>query len=534
MEFNLADLFESVADRVPDAPAVVAGDRRLTFAQLDDRANRLAHHLAAGGIGPHDFVGLHLVNGTEYLEGMLACFKLRAVPVNVNWRYVEAELRHLYDDAGLIGLLYHRQFSDAVGSALPAMTEDRVVLEVDDGTDATGPGQDYETALDAASPDRSSVARTADDLYCVYTGGTTGMPKGVLWRHEDIFFAAMGGGDPMQFGNVIGAPDELPDRVLDPGLAALPVPPLMHASAQWLAFHTLFGGGKLVLLPGRRFDPATTWRLVAEESVNILVIVGDAMARPLLDALEADERVDPSSLMALGSGGAILSPSTKELLHARFPDLVVVDAFGASETGQLGGSPPADDPFGAPRLTVDERTAVFDDQLQPVERGSGAVGRLARGGRVPLRYHGDAAKSAATFVEVDGVRWSLPGDEARVETDGTIVVLGRSAQCINTGGEKVYVEEVESALKGHPDVADLVIVGAADERWGQRVVAVVEPRAGRTPDLGALRDYGRVRLASYKLPTRIATVEHIVRQPSGKPDYRWAATAAEASDCWSR
>ena len=333
----------------------------------------------------------------------------------------------------------------------------------------------------------------------------------------------------MQFGNVISAPGELRDRVLEPGLAALPVPPLMHASAQWLAFHTLFGGGKLVLLPGGRFDPATTWRLVADEAVNILVIVGDAMARPLLDVVErSGEEIDPSSLMALGSGGAILSPSTKERLHARFPDLVVVDAFGASETGQLGGSPPENDPFGAPQLMVDERTTVFDDDLRPVQPGSGAVGRLARGGRVPLRYHGDAAKSAATFVEVDGVRWSLPGDEATVEADGTIVVLGRSAQCINTGGEKVYVEEVESALKGHPDLADLVIVGVADEQWGQRVVAVVEPRPGHTPELDSVRDHGRDRLASYKLPTRLVTVDHIVRQPSGKPDYRWAATAAAA------
>ena len=527
MEFNLADLFERVVDRVPDATAIVAGERRLTFAGLDARANRLAHHLADAGIGPGDFVGLHLVNGTEYLEGMLACFKLRAVPVNVNWRYVEAELRYLYDDAGLVGLLYTRKFADAVAAALPAIADARVVLQVDDGTHTPGPGKPYEAALAASSPDRSFPARTADDLYCVYTGGTTGMPKGVLWRHEDIFFAAMGGGDPMQLGNVIDDPAALSDRVLSPGLVALPVPPLMHASAQWLAFHTLFGGGTLVLLPGGTFDPAACWRLVADERVNILVIVGDAMAGPLLDEMDrAGDEVDPSSLMALGSGGAILSPATKARLRAQFPDLVVVDAFGASETGQLGGAPPEDDPFGPPRLSVDERTTVFDDQLRPIRPGSGATGRLARGGRVPLRYHGDDAKSAATFVEVDGVRWSLPGDEATVEADGTIVVLGRSAQCINTGGEKVYVEEVESAMKGHATVADLVIVGVADDRWGQRVVAVVEPRPGRTPELDALRDHGRQRLASYKLPTRLVTVDRIVRQPSGKPDYRWATNVA--------
>ncbi len=527
MDFNLADLFESVAGAVPGSVAVVAGERRLTFAALDERATRLAHHLSDSGIGPGDFVGLHLVNGTEYLEGMLACFKVRAVPVNINWRYVASELRYLYRDAGLVGLIHHRRFSDTVDAALEAMVEQRVVLQVDDGSPTSGAGVDYEAALAAASAEPSFGRRSGDDLYCVYTGGTTGMPKGVLWRHEDIFFAAMGGGDPMQLGNVITEASELADRVLDPGLVALPVPPLMHASAQWLAFHTLFGGGTLVLVPGGSFDADTTWRLVAEEGVNIVVIVGDAMARPLLDALDTEaDGLDTSSLMALGSGGAILSPSTKERLSARFPGLVVVDAFGASETGQLGGSPPEGDPFGAPRLQVDDRTAVFGDDLAPVTPGSGTVGRLARGGRVPLRYHGDPEKTAATFVEVDGVRWALPGDEALVEADGTIVVLGRSGQCINTGGEKVYVEEVESALKGHPDVSDVVITGVADDRWGQRVVAVVEERPGRAVELDDLREFGRGRLASYKLPTVLVTVDHIVRQPSGKPDYRWANAVA--------
>ncbi|MEZ5383255.1 MAG: AMP-binding protein [Microthrixaceae bacterium] len=533
MEFNLADLFESVADAVPDAVAVVAGDRRLTYRALDQRANRLANRLAAAGIGPGDFVGLHLANGSEYIESMLACFKLRAVPVNVNWRYVSAELRHLYGDAGLVGLIVQRRFGEAAQAALDAMAEARVVLDVDDGTATRPIGDDYEAALAGSSDERSFDRRSADDLYCVYTGGTTGMPKGVLWRHEDIFFAAMGGGDPMQFGNVIVEPGELAERVLSPGLAALPVPPLMHASAQWLAFHTLFGGGKLVLLSGGRFDAAATWRLVADEGVNILVVVGDAMARPLLDHLDeldaAGDGLDTSTLMALGSGGAILSPATKRRLRDRFADLVVVDAFGASETGQLGGKPPEGDPFGAPTLMVDDRTAVFDQRLRPVEPGSGVVGRLARGGRVPLRYHGDAAKSAAAFVEVDGVRWSLPGDEATVAEDGTIEVLGRSAQCINTGGEKVYAEEVEAALLGHPDVEDVVVVGVPDEQWGQRVVAVATAREGRGLGLDDLRRHGRATLASYKLPRELVAVEKIERQPSGKPDYRWALAAARVS-----
>ena len=526
MACNLADLFELVVDAVPDRLAVVAGARRLTYAELDRRANRLAHRLAAAGIGPGDTVGLQLVNGPEYLEGMLACFKVRAVPVNINYRYVEAELRHLYADAGLVGLIHHRQFASAVGPALDAMADRRLVLEVDDD-DRDGPLSTWAGAYEAelaGQPDRRpDVARSPDDLYCVYTGGTTGLPKGVLWRHEDIFFAAMGGGDPLQLGDVIERSEQLPDRLLDPGMVALPVPPFMHASAHWLAFSTFFGGGTIVILPGGRFDPETTWRLVAEERVNVLVVVGDAMARPLLDALEHGPAAhDTTSLMAVGSGGAILSPSTKQRLARLLPGVLVADAFGSSETGQLGGAPPADDPFGAPRLRVDDRTQVFDDQFHPVAPGSEVVGRLARGGRVPLGYLGDAARSAATFVEVDGRRWALPGDLARVGSDGTITVLGRSSQCINSGGEKIYPEEVEAVLKGHPDVFDAVVVGLPDERWGEHVTAVVQVRPGRAISLDDLRDHARASLAGYKLPKQLVVVDHVERSPSGKADYRWA------------
>ncbi len=529
MEFNLADLFESVVDTVPDRLAVVSGSRRLTYAELDRRANRLAHRLDAAGVGPGDFVGLQLLNGSEYLEGMLGCFKLRAVPVNINYRYVDAELRHLYADAGLVGLIHHRQFAPMVAPALDALAERRLVLEVDD--ESPGPTSPwagaYEPELVSQPGERPRVARSADDLYCVYTGGTTGFPKGVLWRHEDIFFAAMGGGDPLHLGDVIDRPAQLAERLLDPGMVALPVPPFMHASAHWLAFSTFFGGGTLVLLPGGRFDPELTWRLVAEERVNVLVVVGDAMTRPLLDVIEQNPGAhDTTSLMALGSGGAILSPSTKERLARLLPDVLVADAFGSSETGQLGGAPAADDPFGPPRLRVDDRTEVFDDELHPVVPGSGVTGRLARGGRVPLGYLGDVASSAATFVEVDGRRWALPGDLARVESDGSIAVLGRSSQCINSGGEKIYPEEVEAVLKAHPDVVDAVVVGLPDERWGERVTAVVQARPGTSPSLEDLREHARASLAGYKLPKQLVVVGHVERSPSGKADYRWAKARA--------
>jgi acyl-CoA synthetase (AMP-forming)/AMP-acid ligase II len=534
VELNLADLFELVVDTVPDRLAIVSGARRLTYADVEGRANRLAHLLAEAGVGPGDGVGLQLVNGPEYLEGMLACFKVRAVPVNVNYRYVEAELRHVYADAGLVALIHHRAFAEAVGPALDAMADRRVVLEVDDASRAPRASwaSDYEAALARFGDERDFGPRSADDLYCVYTGGTTGRPKGVLWRHEDIFFSAMGGGDPLHLGDVIERPEQLADRVLTPGVVALPIPPFVHASAHWLAFSTFFGGGTLVLLPGGHFDAEETWRLVAEERVNVLVVVGDAMARPLLDALEqlqqAPDPVDTSSLMALGSGGALLSPSTKARIAATLPGVAVVDAFGSSETGEVGGSPPADDPFGSPRLHVDERTDVLDDEMRPVVPGSGVVGHLARSGRLPLGYRGDPARSATTFVEVDGRRWALAGDLAEVEADGTIVLLGRSSQCINSGGEKIYAEEVEATLKAHPDVADAVVVGLPDERWGQRVTAVVEPRPGCAPSLEALREHGRTALAGYKLPKQLVLVDRIERLPSGKADYRWARARAEA------
>jgi len=527
MDFNLADLFESVADVVADQAAMAADDRRLTYAELEGRANRLAHHLLSAGVGPGDRVGLQLANGTEYLEGMLACFKIRAVPVNVNYRYVASELRYLYQDAGLVGLIFHSRFAPAVTDAQAAMPERRTLLEVRDDTGESELGDDYEHTLASAMDSRDFALRSADDVYCVYTGGTTGMPKGVLWRHEDIFFAAMGGGDALHLGNLIRSPEELATRVMRPGMTALPAPPFMHASAHWLAFTILFGGGKLVTLPGGRFDPAAAWRLVGTEAVNILVVVGDAMVRPLLNELDAHpDDYDVSSLVAVGSGGAVLSPSTKRRLAELLPGRIVADAFGSSETGQLGGRAPDDDPYGAPRLHIDELTDVLDDELRPVVPGSDVVGRLARSGHIPIGYLGDATKTAATFVETGGKRWALPGDMATVDADGAIVVLGRDSLCINTGGEKVFPDEVEAAVKNFDDVEDVVVVGLPDERYGERVVAVVQPRSGCQLDGEALRASCRDQLAGYKVPRQIVATDAITRSPTGKADYRWAKAFA--------
>jgi acyl-CoA synthetase (AMP-forming)/AMP-acid ligase II len=528
--FNLCDLFELVADAIPEHQAMVAGGRRLTYGELDDRANRLAHHLLASGVHAGDHVGLQLLNGTEYVEAMLGAFKIRAVPININYRYVDAELAYLFDDADLIAVVLHRQFSSRVAAVAGDLPRLHTLLVVEDGTEAAAPpgAVGYEDALGGASRERDFAPRSGDDIYCAYTGGTTGLPKGVLWRHEDIFFAAMGGGDPLQAGNFISRPEELVDRLLDPGMVTLATPPLMHVSAHWLAFTSLFSGGQLVVTPQGRFDPETVWNLIDQEKVNVLVIVGDAMARPLADAFQEAPH-DTSTLIVIGSGGAILSPSTKQALSALVPNALIVDGFGASETGTVGsrtslpGSTAEDE---LPRFTLNEQTTVLDDLLRPVVPGSDATGRLARRGHIPLGYYKDEAKTASTFVEVDGVRWVLPGDMAKVEEDGTVVLLGRGSGSINTGGEKVYPEEVEAILKGHPAIFDTVVVGVPDERWGERVVAVIELRGDEHPTLDDIQAWCRTRMAGYKVPRQVSVVDKILRSPSGKADYRWARDRA--------
>ena len=540
--YNLANLWEAVVDRVGEREAVVCGDVRLTYAQLDERANRLAQHLATQGVGPGDFVGCYLTNGTPYLETILACFKLGALSVNINYRYVADELRYLFEDSGLVVLVTEEQFVDRLAEVAPDVPALRHTLVV--GSDDQGlatlehvglAAVDYEAALAAAPPDRPDGAhRTDDALYVLYTGGTTGMPKGVVWRHEDVFFGCLTGGDPMRLQGPVTSPAELMDRILpdDFTFTFYALAPLMHAAAQWVSLLWFMCGAKVVLHEGS-FDALEIWRTVERERVSTLTVVGDAMARPLLDAWEAHGPFDTSSLFAFANGGAPMAMTTKSRLAELLPSVAFTDGFGSSETGIQGSQrlEPGQDVGSEVRFdNVSAGTRVLGEDNQPVEPGSGQVGRIATTGHIPLRYHNAPEKTAEAFVEIDGARYVVSGDMARVEADGAVVLLGRGSVTINTGGEKVYPEEVEGILKTHPAVYDAVVVGVADDRWGQRVAAVVQPvDHDAPPTLDELRDHCHGHLAGYKAPRQLVLVDSVLRSPAGKADYRWAKSVVEAA-----
>ena len=522
--YNFADVWEMVADAVPDREVLVCGAHRRTYGELEANANRLAHHLLNLGVAPADHVALYLENCPEYLEAMLACFKIRAVPVNVNHRYVAGELRYLLSNSGAVGVINGPRQAEVVAG---------VLAEVDGLRWSLSTGEPYSAALAVASPERPAPGeRGDDDLYVIYTGGTTGLPKGVVWRQADAFFACLGGGDPMRIQGEVASPAELPGRIGDGGPVYLTLAPLMHAAAQWTSFMWFFAGAKVVLMEGP-LEPERVWATVEAERPNMLTVIGDAVAKPLLDAWDAagSDRWDVSSLFAISNGGAPLSPGGKARILERFPNVLVTDGFGSSEAGIQGSSRLTVSDSPAPGQAVRFDTSgkpllVLDDGLQPVTPGSGVVGRIATGGRLPLRYHNDPEKTADTFVEVAGQRWLLTGDLATVAADGTVDLLGRGSTSINTGGEKVHPEEVEGVLHGHPAVADVLVVGVPDERWGSAVTAVVALSAGSTLTLEDVSSHCRGRLAGYKVPKQLVLVDEVRRSPAGKADYRWAAEVA--------
>ncbi len=534
MIWNLADLFESVADAVPErealtVPNAVGGPRRYTYAQLEERANRLAHALADRGVQAGDKVGIYAYNGNEWVEAQFAAWKLRAVPVNVNYRYVEDELRYLFDNADLAGLVMGAEFAPQVAAVRADCPLLKTCLAFDDGSDtdiSICEAEDYEAALAGASPERDFGPRSNDDLYMLYTGGTTGMPKGVMWRHEDFWGATVG---PMLSitDGPIESPSVLPERAAGRESAVgLPLAPLMHGAAQWSSIQNMLGGHRMVLSAARKMDPKEVWGIVASERAQIMNLVGDAQARPLVEALADLEDLDISSLFIVSSGGAILSPAVKTRFAELLPNAFLIDALGSSETGFQGSSSGAD-AQGRPQFVFGDHTIVIDDEGNPTVPGDGTIGRLARRGYMPLGYYKDQAKTDETFPTINGQRWVIPGDMAIAEADGSITLLGRGSVSINTGGEKVFPEEVESVLKGHPDVFDVVVVGVPDERWGEQVTAVVASRGEAQPTAAELHDFCKGRIAGYKAPRGVVYVSEILRSPSGKADYRWAKGVAK-------
>ncbi|MCX4459277.1 acyl-CoA synthetase [Streptomyces sp. NBC_01340] len=534
MEYNLADLFESVVDVVPGREALVyidhpgtGAERRLTYAQLDAAANRVAHHLIDSGIRPGEHLGLHLYNGVEYLQTVLGCLKARIVPVNVNYRYMEEELVYLYRDADLVALVFDAEFTDRVAAALPRTPALRHLLRVGSAaTDGTSlPAADFVEAEAAGSPERGFPPRSADDQFIIYTGGTTGMPKGVMWRQEDLFFAGLGGGAPT--GEPVKKPEELAERVAagGEGITFFPTPPLMHGTSTLTAFIGFNFGQRVVI--HRKFVPEEVLRTVEKEKVTSMSLVGDAMLRPLIDALKGSMRgTDCSSMFSVSSSGAIMSETVREQFLSLVPNVMLLNNFGSTESG-FNGTATADSGAGKGfRLRVNSRTQVVDPATyEPVVVGE--PGRVAQRGHVPLGYYNDPRKTDETFFQKDGERWVLLGDMATVDDEGIVTVLGRGSQCINTGGEKVYPEEVEQALKSHPDVYDALVAGVPDEKWGNHVAAVVQLREGAgRPSLEDIQTHCRSHLAGYKIPRQLVITDTIQRSPSGKADYRWARSVA--------
>ncbi|HSZ41667.1 MAG TPA: acyl-CoA synthetase [Trebonia sp.] len=559
MALNFADLYEHAVDAFPERLAVACGDRALSYSELEERANRLAHYLAGIGVTAGDHVGLYSGNSIEALEALLACCKLRAAAININYRYGEKELRYMLADSDPVALIFQSRLSPQVAAALDAAPglRDGGLLVIDDSDDnskkrdsgrqsgrdrvsgrdgdsgrqsvrdgdgapgeANGPAGrvDYEAALAAGSPGRDFAPRSADDVYIIYTGGTTGQPKGVMWRHEDIW-RTLGGG--IDFMTREPLPDEWEQskRGKNGALVRLCAAPLIHGNAQVAALAGLFGGESVVLLP--KFDAHEIWRAVERHKVNVLVIIGDAMARPLIDALR-ERDYDVSSLLAFSSSAALFSPAVKEASVAALPNAVITEAIGSTETGFAGIALVAKgaENRGGPTVTPGRDVLVIDDLDRPV--GPGETGRLARGGNVPIGYYKDPAKTARMLVEVGGKRYAVPGDWARIEEDGSITLLGRGNTCVNTGGEKVFPEEVEGALKTHPHVFDALVIGVPDQRLGQSVAALVQPKPGAELDLDDLEVTLRGEIAGYKIPRSVWIVAEISRTVSGKADYAWA------------
>ena len=543
VSFDLSTVFRTVAEAIPDQTVLIWRDLRLTYAQMDARIDGVAHYLVSRGLGCHierdrlaghqsgqDHVGLYMRNGNEYLEAMVAGYRARVAPFNVNFRYVEEELLYLLTDSGARALIYSSEFAPAVQAIRDRLPDLQVLIQVaDDSGNALLPGAvDYESITATPEPADGMPTPDGDDLYILYTGGTTGMPKGVLWRQHDIFMSAMGG-RPFTGGPELNIYQDLIDQVVaGAGLRSfLVLPPLMHGAAQWGVFNTISAGGWVAVPEDvKHFDADAILRLAERERVLSIPVVGDAMARPLVEAIEKGD-YDLSGLMALTNGGAPLSPTVRERLLTALPNLIIMDAVGASESGAQMTSiaTKGADVQAATFTPMADTTVVAVDFSRVLEPGDGE-GWLARRVFVPLGYLGDADKTARTFPTIDGVRFSIPGDKARYLADGRIELLGRDSVTINSGGEKIFAEEVERAIASHPSVYDVVVAGRPSERWGNEVVAIVQLAQGKTATDEELIEACRPHIAQYKFPKAFVRTDQVVRSPAGKADYRWAKALA--------
>ena len=529
MTINLADSYEAIADVIGERPALVIDDVRWTYAELDAQANRVGHFLEGLGVRPNEHLAMHLRNSPEFVATLIGALKVRAVPVNINFRYTASELEYLYSNSDSTVLFVDPEFCPVVAEVLPRLTVMRDVVVVGDevpedfraACEAAGiTAHSYHPEVDRCDDSRGFAERSPDDHFMVYTGGTTGHPKGVIWRHEDFYYAALSGGNP--YGDPHESVAALAEAAAASGGMTLLIPaPLIHGAAVYAVFSMFFTGSKLVVM--RNWDAREALRLIAAEQVQIIMVVGDAMGVPFVDELvENWDSHDVSTLFAINNGGAIWSQASRDKLKTVMPDIFIRDNFGASESGTDGQLEMTE--AGELRMPPSPRSAVVDEALEPIGPGERRIGYLARIGHVPLEYYKDPEKTAATFpVRADGVRMSVLGDMARVEDDGTIVLLGRGSGCINTGGEKVFPEEVEQALKSHPAIFDALVAGAPDPKFGESVSAVIQLRDGfDEPSLEEIVTHCRTRIAGYKCPRSVVVVPEIRRSPAGKADYRWA------------
>lgn len=535
MRWHFADIWEVVADTVPEAPALVHGDTKRNWAEYDDRAARLATVLTDHGLGPDSKVAIFAYNSNEYLEAQYGIFKIRGVPINVNYRYFEDELVYLFDNSDAEAVFFQAQFADRIRAIRAKIPKVKVFIEIDDGSGEHLDGAiSYEAALTAADP-MARIERAEEDIYMLYTGGTTGMPKGVMYYHGDfsrnmlLGLAARGIAPPDDAEGLAAAVRQIHDE----GAAsrAIPACPLMHGTGMWLAALSIHNiGGCVVTFENTSFDPHALWKLVEKENVTDMAIVGDAFAKPMLQALEAakaaGESIDISSLTRIISSGVMFSTPVKRGL-LEFGDFTIVDAMGSTEGGMGSSVVTRDTPEGETgKFTMNETTKVFTDDDKLVAPGSGDIGMIANGGLTPVGYFKDPEKSAVTFREIDGHRYGFAGDYATIEADGTLVLLGRGSVCINTGGEKVFPEEVEEVVKSHPAVYDCLVVGVPDERFGEKVTAVTSFREGESTEEETLIEWLHGKLAGYKLPRTVLFVPEVMRAQNGKADYGWAKETA--------